>query len=90
MEANCITEAQLEAGIRRVTYARMAALISLVAATPPHSPGNLASGWYIDEIYRDDGSHYHGGRRHKLATSAQMQMTGDTVRVSLNYEIQEA
>lgn len=84
---SCINEQQLREAVRRVTFARLAALIELKASAPPHNPGNLANGWYIDELYNPDGSHYHGGRRHKLETSAAMSMSGDTIYVQLNYNI---
>lgn len=87
---SCITEQQLREAVRRVTFARLAALIQLKAATPPHNPGNLANGWYIDEIYNENGSHYHGGRRHKLETAATMSMSGDTITVNLIYTILDA
>lgn len=87
---SCITEQQLREAVRRLTFARLAALIQLKAATPQHNPGNLANGWYIDEIFNPDGSHYHGGRRHKLEASASMSMSGDTITVNLIYTILDA
>lgn len=84
---SCVSIDVLTEQVRRLTHARLAALIALVAAKPQHNPGNLADGWYVDEIYRPDGSHYHGGRRHKLETSASMSMSGTTIRLVLNYNI---
>lgn len=87
---NCIDKTVLEERVKRLTLARFAALIELQAAAPPHSPGALAGGWYMKEIYRSDGSHYHGGTRHKLETSASMSMSGDTITVNLIYTILDA
>lgn len=87
---NCIDKTALLEKVKQLTLARFGALVQLQAATPPHTPGNLAEGWYTQEVYREDGTHYHGGTRHKLATAAAMSMSGNTLTVSLTYTILDA
>ncbi len=81
-----MTEDSLRPLVRRLVLARLAALVA-TNASPPHDAGNLAQGWYAEEIYREDGTHYHGGERHRLVPAAAMQMAGNTLRVQLSFHI---
>lgn len=83
----CITEEELRAQVRRLTLARLAALVEVAAATPPHSAGNLAEGWYTQVITRPDGTTYFGGERHRLDPTAALSMSGNTLTVVLDYNI---
>lgn len=67
--------------------ARLAALIQVKGATPPHSPGNLGSGWYTQIIREPDGSTHFGGERHALSTSADMLMVQKILTIGLHYNI---
>lgn len=67
--------------------ARLAALILVKGSNPPHSAGNLASGWWTQYIYNPDGSRYYGGERHRLSTSAEMSMNNNKLTVKLHYNI---
>lgn len=87
---SCITQEKLQEEVRRLTHARLGALVEVLSPAPLHDPGNLAAGWFKEEIYRDDGSHYHGGSRHALETAATMQMAGDTLTINLYYTIKDA
>lgn len=67
--------------------ARLAALIKEKASNPPHSAGNLASGWWTQYVYASDGSRYYGGERHNLSTAADMEMANNKLKIRLIYSI---